>query len=516
VKDFEAFYRTLPGMLAGNLKRSFAPVLSTLQPRSEDNWVTILDDEMLALLNHPEIDWSSVSTYQDAFSNMPIHPLNDLFLKMSLYDPLPLNPEIAHALSQRLGAEGAASLFIRAHLSSGRYPGSHMDQQILLMRYAGFVGLIPGVLDHLVDHYFTALRGNEMIQHMSPDLVKNPRLKPSFWALSGEQQAIPFSLTTLLAVLCALDPKSVRASVERYIDDMPPALWVRDFMSFRWGPNGQTIEAGMRFVLHHLQDPEALHDFLAYGLTRQADSTIHYEDLSSGLRASLAITLLRFGRLDELHRLYETTSSPFLNGSLIEDAVNLDWDVLDQVRQLPDSNALKSGFWAYYQDKRHLTALLQEYSGKDYLPRSTSQVFQHLINTQSDQPFLAQWLETAISKTKSISPIPMHRLTGFLKIFRGVPYLAEVFRASIGNEKPFLKRVFNQIESPRNFDQYVAVEFVKTLIDEGIYTREQVYASIPSIQCLKLLNLDEEEICRAKRMGSPALKREILEAEINP
>ena len=60
MRDFEGFYQRLPDLLKGDLKSTFVPALQGLKPRPEDEWVVLLDEEMLALIEHPDIQWNRV------------------------------------------------------------------------------------------------------------------------------------------------------------------------------------------------------------------------------------------------------------------------------------------------------------------------------------------------------------------------------------------------------------------------------------------------------------------------
>lgn len=516
MKQFDQFYQNLPDLLKGDLKLGFAPAVQALMARPEDDWVTILDDEMLALIQHPEIDWRSVETYRETFTGTAVHPLNELFLRMSLYEPLPFNPDIAQALSQRLGAEGTSSLFLSAQLTAGCYPSSYIDRHILLARYSGYATLIPGVIDLLVDQYFQGIRGNTAVQQMAPGLLQHPSLTPRFWSLEAEGSAIPFSLTSLLSALSALDPKALRESMRRYVSDLAPALWVKDFMSIQWGPNGQTTENAMRYVLHHMHEASAFEDFLKHALPRQPNGKLDYKDLNQPMLSTLAITLLRFDQLDELHALHQVAASESFYNQLIEECANLPWDILAHVKELPDSHGMKSGFWRHFQDKEHLAKLLRAYSGRDYLPRGTSGVFQHLIGANPDQEFLSRWLETMVSHAKSCVPIQHQRLGGLMRIFKGSPYLPSVFREALGDEKKVLKRIFNQIISQNPFDYHSAIELIKALLEQQVYSREQVYRQIPSLKCLQMLSLDDAEHPHIIHYAGAHLKREMLEQDISP
>jgi hypothetical protein len=517
MRDFEGFYQKLPDLLKGNLVLTFAPVLQNLHPKPDDEWVVILDEEMLALVEHPDIQWNQVKTYNNPFSQSPQHPLHELFMKMSLYQPMPFNADIAQALSQRLSAEEAALFFAQSPGIAGCYPQSYADRNILVSRYASYVLLIPGVLDQMVDLYFKSIKGNESLASYAPTIYEHA-VTAQYLALPDDYAALPFGLITLLTALCALDPQTIKASINRYMPDLSPVQWVNDFMATQFHPNAQTTENAMRYVLHHAPAAYQISDFIAHALPKTDEGKPDYQALSLPMCATLMVNLLRFELIDEMEDLHagHRFSDKHFYRALIDEATHLYWDAIGLIDDFFDEHSIKKGLFDHFAQDHELSSLLHDYTAREYLPQGTSVTCSHLIRKHPNQAHAQNILAWGASHAKCASPIGVYELRALIRIYRDAEYMPKVIQEALGGVKQIMKRIYHQVTDSPGFNEYAAVTLVEELLRSKIYSPAQVYGSIPSIKCLNRLRLNDEQRLEAIQHASPRLKRELLEADISP
>lgn len=517
MRDFEDFYQRLPDLLKGDLKYTFVPALQEMTPRPEDEWVILLDDEMLALLEHPDIQWNRLDTYRCFFAYSLAHPLHELFMKMSLYQPMPFNADIAQALSQRFSAEEAALFFAQSPGIAGCYPQSYADRNILVARYASYILLMPGVLDQMVDLYFKSIKGNDALASYAPTIYEHA-VTTQYLALPDEYVALPFGLTTLLTALCALDPQTVKASVSRYMPDLAPVQWVNDFMATQGHLNAQTTENAMRYVLHHAPAAVQISDFITHALPRNAEGKPDYQALSLPMCATLMVNLLRFELLDEMDDLHagHRFSDEHFYRALVDEATHLYWDVIGVIDGFFDDHPFKKGLFDHFAQGHVLSQLLRDYSSREYLPQGTSVTCSHLIRKHPNQAHAQNILAWGASHAKCASPIGVYELRALIRIYRDAEYMPKVIQEALGGVKQIMKRIYHQMTDSPGFNEYAAASLVEELLRNNIYSPAQVYGSIPSIKCLNRLHLNDEQRLQAIQHASQRLKRELLDADINP
>lgn len=375
MRDFQHFLQILPSLLEPNTTlTSFLKAVSSAKP-SDGQFMLIDEQEMIQIVMHPEIDWERLQVF--SVDHYTEHPLTYLLGKMVMDSPLPLEQDLANALSQRFGAEGSIRLLQHARCIAGNSSTSYDCHSVTAARVAMISLLQEGGIDAMVDLF---MRQSKSGSYWIPcGLISDPRRTPLYDSLTVSTSGMKFAVSTALAMASALAPDVVKKSLSRYHEGITPWEAI-DAVSVLWGSqaNIDNIRNGMLYVLKRIPSETHLREFIDQALPMAAGQTA-FEKLDVQLNATLIVNALQCDQASVIinavrDRVTDEQWKEIAYHIYVEDAVDRTFDVVHRVHKLGHQSPL-------YQEIARQPAfenLLHAYRDDSYVPRQLATVVHQL------------------------------------------------------------------------------------------------------------------------------------------
>lgn len=408
------------------------------------------EDDVIDIISLP-IDWKLSQAAQPS-----LHPLTYFLMNLPFGQPIPVEPRVAQALSDRFGTAKALDYLYHPQALAGFHVDMFDSLHAMCARRAVMAILMPGGVQHLVSCHL------DKVNQAGKSLLHLP---------SSSDRSV-------MGLLSALVPDEFNLALRHAgFEESAYALFCAQRASM---VGDDFYERGMRYVLSRTDSAALLDRFLAVTLGLEHDN----QAVAKATESLLSTVLLA-----ALHHAEADSIAPRIRSGLTlaawrgvidelinEQASHWSFDVVSKIARLEKRNPLRKTV----SGKAMLKPAVIRFVNSGYMPERSIAVIKGLRDLRGQQPGEAEIFISLLAQSLcSGKSINCDVALNLLSVFDPIPVSNEAL-ASLCETRYVLERAIARIlatsEGSRQSDS--AVSLLARLIELGVYSQAKVYKHI--------------------------------------